>query len=191
MFAASFVKFVGMFQRISAIDERFSRYLYAHRMSENADRWLRRYTRLGDGYVWALILVGILVFYGPRFLVGVLLQVLPSLVVSLGLYWLVKLSTKRKRPFDAIPGFKALVPPLDKYSFPSGHTMNNLAIATTVLVSVPAAGAVMMALPLTWGFLRVYFGVHWLSDVIGGFFLGIFSFLLGRGVWIFAVSLFN
>ncbi len=180
-----------MFQRISAFDERFSRYLYTHRMSENADRWLRRYTRLGDGYVWALILIGILAFYGPRFLAGVLLQVLPSLAVSLGLYWLVKLSTKRKRPFDAIPEFKALVPPLDKYSFPSGHTMNNLAIATTVLVSVPAAGAVMMVLPLTWGFLRVYFGVHWLSDVVGGFFLGILSFLLGRGIWILAVSQFN
>lgn len=180
-----------MSQRISAFDERFSRYLYTHRMSENADRWLRRYTRLGDGYVWALILIGILAFYGPRFLAGVLLQVLPSLAVSLGLYWLVKLSTKRKRPFDAIPEFKALVPPLDKYSFPSGHTMNNLAIATTVLVSVPAAGAVMMVLPLTWGFLRVYFGVHWLSDVVGGFFLGILSFLLGRGIWILAVSQFN
>ena len=66
--------------------------------------------------------------------------------------------------------------------------MNNLAIATTVLISVPAAGAVMMALPLTWGFLRVYFGVHWLSDVIGGFFLGILSFILGHLLWTFAMA---
>lgn len=177
-----------MFQEIANLDERFSRYLYSHRLSARVDRFLKLYTRLGDGYVWALIVILILVSYGPRSLALVLAQVLPSLAVSLGLYWAVKLSTKRRRPFDAIPEFKALVPPLDKYSFPSGHTMNNLAIATTVLLSVPAAGLVMMCLPLTWGFLRVYFGVHWLSDVVGGFVLGIVSFGLGHLLWVFALS---
>lgn len=179
-----------MLQKMANLDERFSRYLYTHRLPVRTDRLLRLYTRLGDGYVWALIVLLILVAEGPKFLALVLAQVLPSLIVSLGLYWIVKLSTKRKRPFDAIPEFKALVPPLDKYSFPSGHTMNNLAIATTVLLSVPAAGLVMMCLPLTWGFLRVYFGVHWLSDVVGGFLLGIASFGLGHLLWIFALSPF-
>lgn len=179
-----------MLQKMTNLDERFSRYLYTHRLPVRTDRLLRLYTRLGDGYVWALIVLLILVAEGPKFLALVLAQVLPSLIVSLGLYWIVKLSTKRKRPFDAIPEFKALVPPLDKYSFPSGHTMNNLAIATTVLLSVPAAGLVMMCLPLTWGFLRVYFGVHWLSDVVGGFLLGIASFGLGHLLWIFALSPF-
>ncbi len=177
-----------MFQRTANLDERFSRYLYTHRLSARADRLLKLYTRLGDGYVWALIVLLILIADGPKFLALVLLQVLPSLAVSLGLYWIVKLSAKRKRPFDAIPEFKALVPPLDKFSFPSGHTMNNLAIAMTVLLSVPAAGLLMIGLPLTWGFLRVYFGVHWLSDVVGGFVLGIASFALGRLLWIFALS---
>lgn len=177
-----------MFQKMASLDERFSRYLYSHRLSARADRLLKLYTRLGDGYVWALIVLLILIADGPKFLALVLFQVLPSLAVSLGLYWIVKLSAKRKRPFDAIPEFKALVPPLDRYSFPSGHTMNNLAIAMTVLLSVPAAGLVMIGLPLTWGFLRVYFGVHWLSDVVGGFLLGVASFALGHLLWIFALS---
>lgn len=179
-----------MIRQIAKWDERVSRHLYSHRQSEKADRFLRLYTRLGDGYVWALIVILILAFYGWAFLLNVLAQVLPSLVAALGLYWLVKLSTKRRRPFDAIPEFKALVPPLDKYSFPSGHTMNNLAIAMTVLISVPAAGAVMILLPLTWGFLRVYFGVHWLSDVLGGFLLGIVSFCIGHVIWLYAIAPF-
>lgn len=177
-----------MIRQIAQLDGSVSRHLYSHRLSEKADRLLRLYTRLGDGYVWALIVILIVVFYDWAFLFGVLAQVLPSLVVSLGLYWLVKLSAKRRRPFDAIPEFRALVPPLDKYSFPSGHTMNNLAIAMTVLISVPAAGAVMILLPLTWGFLRVYFGVHWLSDVVGGFFLGILSFCIGHVIWAFVLA---
>ncbi|MBP5247593.1 MAG: phosphatase PAP2 family protein [Fibrobacter sp.] len=176
-----------MLKKIAKFDEKFSRYLYTHRLSSNADSWLRRYTRLGDGYVWALIAILIGIVDGPLFLAKVLAQVAPSLVAALALYWIVKLTSKRRRPFEAIPEFKALVPPLDKYSFPSGHTMNNLAIATTVLLAVPVAGAVMIALPLTWGFLRVYFGVHWLSDVIGGFLLGILSFAIGHVVWIFAI----
>ena len=176
-----------MLKKILDFDERFSRYLYSHRFSAKTDKWLRLYTRLGDGYVWALIIILILVFHGPMILAEVLAMVFPSLVASLALYWTLKLSTKRPRPFVAIPEFKALVPPLDKYSFPSGHTMNNLAIATTMLLTVPAAGAVMIALPLTWGFLRVYFGVHWLTDVIGGFILGVASFAIGRLVWAFAL----
>ncbi|MDD7299507.1 phosphatase PAP2 family protein [Fibrobacter intestinalis] len=177
-----------MLQEIAKIDEYVSRRLYSHRFSEKTDRWLRRYTRLGDGYVWGVIVLWILWSMGWKPLLGVLLQVFPSLVMSLALYWLVKLSVKRRRPFEVIAEFQARVPPLDKYSFPSGHTMNNLAIATTLLLSVPAAGLVMMALPLSWGFLRVYFGVHWLSDVVGGFLLGIVSFVLGRWIWVVGLS---
>ena len=84
-----------MMQKISQWDERVSRYLYTHRLSEKADKWLRRYTRLGDGYVWALIILLILWQEGWKPLLLVLTQVLPSLVASLALYWLVKLSTKR------------------------------------------------------------------------------------------------
>ena len=94
----------------------------------------------------------------------------------------------RTRPYDLVGHFELLVDPLGDYSFPSGHTMNNLAIATTLLLSVPAAGLVMMALPLSWGFLRVYFGVHWLSDVVGGFLLGIVSFVLGHWIWVVGLS---
>src|SRR5574344_1600693 len=149
-----------MFSKIAAWDDVCTRYFLAHRFSACTDKWLRRYVRLGDGYIWALVILYVLAHY-----------------------WLTKLTVKRRRPFDAIPEVRALVPPLDKYSFPSGHTMNNLAVAATVCAFAPEAGCIMILLPLTWGLLRVYFGVHWISDVIGGFFLGILSFAIATALW--------
>jgi len=41
----------------------------------------------------------------------------------------------------------------------------------------------MLLLPVTWGLLRIYFGVHWASDIVAGIFLGGISFLIGHFLW--------
>ena len=179
-----------MFSKIAAWDDVCMRYFLAHRFSACTDKWLRRYVRLGDGYIWALVVLYVIVHYGLPFFLSIVVRVLISIAICLALYWLMKLTVKRRRPFDCISEVRALVPPLDKYSFPSGHTMNNLAIAATVCAFAPEAGCIMILLPLTWGLLRVYFGVHWISDVIGGFFLGILSFVIATVLWhLFGASL--
>lgn len=172
-----------MFSKIAVWDERCTRYFLTHRFSACADKWLRRYVRLGDGYIWALVILYVILHYGLPFFLGIIVRVLISIAICLALYWLTKLTVRRRRPFVVIPEVSALVPPLDKYSFPSGHTMNNLAVAATVCAFAPEAGCIMILLPLTWGLLRVYFGVHWISDVLGGFLLGILSFVIAAVLW--------
>jgi undecaprenyl-diphosphatase len=161
-------------------DTRFFYFWRRHSFSAKTDRFLRFYTRLGDGYVWALVIAYICFFYGKEILLGIVWHVIPAIIISLAIYWLVKLSMRRKRPFDLLKEVNADVPPLDKYSFPSGHTMNNLAVGFVVLAKIPSVGWIMILMPMTWGLLRVYYGVHWLSDVIGGACLGFLSFWLGR-----------
>ena len=173
-----------MFKRIAAFDNRVSVYWTNRHFSEKVNDRLRFYVRLGDGYIWGAFALFILLMVGWENFLPILWQALMALAVSLIIYEVVKLNTKRPRPFAANPEIKAEVPPLDKYSFPSGHTMNNLAVASAVFYSVPQYGWVMLILPLTWGLLRVYFGVHWLTDILCGFVLGIVSFVLGHLLWI-------
>lgn len=172
-----------MLQKIQLLDQRITLFMRDHRFSPKVNGWLRFYVRLGDGYIWALFALLMIYILGWKGFLTVLWQSLDSLAVSLTLYWVVKLSVKRARPFSFFEHINAEVPPLDKYSFPSGHTMNNLAVACTVFFLVPQVGWVMLLLPVTWGILRIYFGVHWASDIVAGIFLGGISFLIGHFLW--------
>ncbi|MCF0224030.1 MAG: phosphatase PAP2 family protein [Fibrobacter sp.] len=175
-----------MFQRIQKFDERISLYwTWTNRhFSEKTKRLLRSYVRLGDGYVWIIFAVILFIHIGWRAFIPVALEAGIAAGVALGLYEIIKLNVKRPRPFVVLKSIKPQVPPMDKYSFPSGHTMNNLAVAVTVTVAAPYYGWVMMLFPLSWGLLRVYFGVHWLTDIIFGFLFGVLSFLIAHLIWL-------
>lgn len=93
---------------------------------------------------------------------------------------------ERPRPPDL--GAKALDEYLHAYSFPSGHATTSFALAV-VAISITHGtrrawiGWLAVVLALMIGYSRVYRGVHYPSDVLGGALLGA---LVSLGVlWFF------
>ncbi|MFE3940292.1 phosphatase PAP2 family protein [Streptomyces sp. NPDC059118] len=78
----------------------------------------------------------------------------------------------RPRPFRDHQGLDVLVSGKDDFSFVSDHATMAMALAVGIFVANRKFGIAAIALALLEGFCRIYMGVHYPTDVIGGFALG-------------------
>jgi membrane-associated phospholipid phosphatase len=71
------------------------------------------------------------------------------------------------------PRVHALVSMPHDHSFPSGHAATSFACATVLAAAWPKRRAVFYALAVLIAFSRLYNGVHFPLDVLGGAVLGV------------------
>ncbi|MFR0353502.1 phosphatase PAP2 family protein [Streptomyces sediminimaris] len=79
---------------------------------------------------------------------------------------------ERPRPFRTHQGIDVLVSGKTDYSFVSDHATITMALGVGLFVAHRKFGLVGIGLALLEGFSRVYMGVHYPTDVVGGFALG-------------------
>ncbi|HLL35954.1 phosphatase PAP2 family protein [Streptomyces sp.] len=79
---------------------------------------------------------------------------------------------ERPRPFLEHEGLEVLVKGKTDFSFVSDHATITMAMAVGLFVANRRFGLVGIGLALLEGFCRVYMGVHYPTDVVGGFALG-------------------
>jgi undecaprenyl-diphosphatase len=114
-------------------------------------------------------------------LVLALLRRRPTLLLVVlaadGIADLLALAIKRvvdvQRPAFRYAEPKALVPVPHDHSFPSGHAATSFACATTLAFAFPRLAVPLYVLAVAIAFSRVYVGVHYPLDLLGGAVLGI------------------
>ena len=85
----------------------------------------------------------------------------------------------RVRPYDnaawspAVTRATLLISPPSDYSFPSGHTLASFEGAFGIFLCNKKWGAPALVLAVLIAFSRLYFYIHYPTDVIGGMILGI------------------
>jgi undecaprenyl-diphosphatase len=128
-------------------------------------------SKLGDGLFW-YVLIAALALLGGTHGRDVAAQMALAGLLNLPLYFWLKHSIGRPRPFVACPDIRACVRALDKFSFPSGHTLHAVAFAVVFSWHFPFVGAALAPLVLLIAVSRVALGLHYPSDVAAGALIG-------------------
>jgi undecaprenyl-diphosphatase len=131
------------------------------------------------GGVW-LALLGALAALGRKTGRWAALVGLAALVLGLASSEVLKSFVMQPRPFISLPDARLLVSPPSSYSFPSVNvtyafaaSSGALLMARRLLGHLPVWGWGFLALAAIVSYSRVYVGVHYPGDVLGGAILGL------------------
>jgi undecaprenyl-diphosphatase len=145
-----------------------------NRLSERV--WVRRVfaavSKLGDGWFWGALALTPLMLHGPE--AGPRLLVMAATAIAgIGIYKLLKHKLVRERPYINHRGILCGVAPLDRYSFPSGHTMHAASFTVMFYQLDPLFLVVTLPFALLVAASRIIQGLHYPSDVVVGAALGV------------------
>ena len=138
-------------------------------------------SRLGDGIVWYALILALPLMYGAAAVKPAIGMAVTG-VIGLLLYTLLKRVFVRERPFITHAAISRAGAPLDRYSFPSGHTLHAVSFTWQACAHFPELAWVLLPLTALIASSRVVLGLHYPTDVLAGATIGAALAELGLAV---------
>jgi undecaprenyl-diphosphatase len=129
-------------------------------------------SRLGDGVIWYVLIAALTLFFGRQGRM-VALQCAVAGVSGLCIYRLLKNVLVRERPYMTHAAIVCAGKPLDRFSFPSGHTLHAVSFTLIVCWSFPMMALLLVPAAVLIALSRVVLGLHYPTDVLAGAALGV------------------
>ncbi len=155
------------------LDEDILLFLQNHARMPILNEILQFYTNLGNAGLIAILTCIILLLLPKTRRVGLTAAIslfIEFLIVNV----LLKNAVARTRPYEVIEGLECITKLATDFSFPSGHTGSCFAVATVMFLELPKRyGIPALFLAVLMAYSRLYVAVHYPTDVLAAFFIGV------------------
>jgi undecaprenyl-diphosphatase len=161
----------GMLARVRAADLSLCLFFNRAVHRRRVPRFFFAVSRLGDGIFWYTLMLLLPLLYGAEGMFVSLQMSVAGLFGHIG-YKTIKTGVVRERPFVTHTIIQLGAKPLDRHSFPSGHTLHAVAFTAIVLGHYPFLALALVPFTVLVALSRMVLGLHYPSDVLTGAALG-------------------
>jgi undecaprenyl-diphosphatase len=126
---------------------------------------------LGNGVFWYVIVLSLPFFYGSDGAMRTAQMTVTGIAGVLIYKWM-KHRFVRERPYISHLRIRVGTAPLDRYSFPSGHTLHAVSFAIMLSACFPILTWVVVPFAVLVALSRMVLGLHYPTDVAVGALIG-------------------
>lgn len=155
---------------VSELDDKLFLKIFKNERTRIVKKFMQIVTRLGDGYIWAVIGLAFFFFKIPYAAVY-FVRGLTAVFFCVVTFIYTKNLVSRQRPcrkHNKIPFIK----PPDRHSFPSGHTIVAFALAFAIGTYAASWAMIVYPIAILIAYSRIFVGIHYPFDVITSIIVG-------------------